>query len=100
MARKSANCGSSLVRAAWSTTKHWLSTPKRYEKKEKRLGYAELSVLLPSWKREHPFLSDAPAQALQQSSMHAVVVNVGTNQSIENRQDVPAVFHHSRENIA
>ena len=73
---------------------------QRYEKKEKRLGYAELSVLLPSWKREHPFLSDAPAQALQQSSMHAVVVNVGTNQSIENRQDVPAIFHHSRENIA
>ena len=33
-------------------------------------------------------------------SMHAVVVNVRTNQSIENRQDVPAVFHHAGEYIA
>src|SRR4029077_6279623 len=40
---------------------------QRYEKKEKRLGYAELCALLPSWKREHPFLSEVPAQALQQS---------------------------------
>jgi len=40
---------------------------QRYEKKEKRFGYAELCALLPSWKKEHPFLSDAPAQALQQS---------------------------------
>jgi putative transposase len=37
---------------------------QRYEKKEKRLGYAELCAL-PGWKREHPFLSDVPAQALQ-----------------------------------
>src|SRR5580704_9693353 len=40
---------------------------QRYEKKEKRLGYAELCALLPSWKREHPFLSEAPAQTLQQA---------------------------------
>jgi transposase len=40
---------------------------QRYEKKEKRLGYAELCALLPGWKKEHPFLSDVPAQALQQS---------------------------------
>src|SRR5580704_18786140 len=40
---------------------------QRHEKKEKRLGYAELCALLPGWKKEHPFLSDAPAQALQQS---------------------------------
>jgi putative transposase len=31
---------------------------QRYEQKEKRLGYAELCALLPSWKKEHPFLSD------------------------------------------
>ena len=40
---------------------------QRYEKKEKRLGYAELCALLPGWKREHPFLSEVPAQALQQA---------------------------------
>lgn len=40
---------------------------QRYEAKEKRLGYAGLCALLPSWKIEHPWLSDVPAQALQQS---------------------------------
>ena len=40
---------------------------QRYERKEKRLGYASLCALLPSWKREHPFLSEVPAQALQQA---------------------------------
>jgi transposase len=29
---------------------------ERYEKKEKRLGYAGLCALLPAWKIEHPFL--------------------------------------------
>jgi hypothetical protein len=38
---------------------------ERYEKKEKRLGYAQLCALLPTWKREHEFLSAVPAQALQ-----------------------------------
>ena len=37
----------------------------RYNKK--RLGYAGLYGLLPNWKREHPFLSEVPAQALQQA---------------------------------
>ena len=40
---------------------------ERYEKKEKRLGYAGLCALLPNWKMEHQFLSNVPAQALQQS---------------------------------
>ena len=40
---------------------------ERYEKKEKRLGYAGLCALLPNWKMEHQFLSAVPAQALQQS---------------------------------
>ncbi len=39
----------------------------RYNKKEKRLGYAGLCALLPNWKKEHPFLSEVPAQALQQA---------------------------------
>ena len=39
----------------------------RYEKKEKRLGYAKLCALLPDWTREHEFLSSVPAQALQQA---------------------------------
>ena len=38
---------------------------ERYHKKEKRLGYAVLCARLPNWKREHEFLSDVPAQALQ-----------------------------------
>ena len=40
---------------------------ERYEKKEKRLGYAGLCALLPKWKTEFAWLSDVPAQALQQS---------------------------------
>jgi putative transposase len=40
---------------------------ERYEKKEKRLGYAGLCALLPNWKMEHEFLFNVPAQALQQS---------------------------------
>jgi hypothetical protein len=31
--------------------------------------------------------------------LHAVIVNIRTNQSIENRQDVPAVFHHASEDV-
>ncbi|OLD80748.1 MAG: hypothetical protein AUF67_10840 [Acidobacteria bacterium 13_1_20CM_58_21] len=38
-----------------------------YNKKEKRLVYAGLCGLLPNWKKEHPFLSEVPAQALQQA---------------------------------
>jgi len=40
---------------------------QRYENKGKRLGYAGMCALLPSWKTAHPWLSDAPSQALQQS---------------------------------
>ena len=40
---------------------------QRYENKEKRLGYAGVCALLPNWKMEHPWLSDVPSQALQQS---------------------------------
>ena len=40
---------------------------QRYENKETRLGYAGMCALLPSWKTAHPWLSDAPSQALQQS---------------------------------
>jgi len=40
---------------------------ERYEKKEQRLSYAKLCALLPNWKLEHPFLSEVPAQALQQT---------------------------------
>ena len=40
---------------------------ERYEKKEQRLGYAGLCALLPNWKIEHEFLSEVPAQALQQA---------------------------------
>lgn len=40
---------------------------ERYEKKEKRLGYAGLCALLPNWKMEHEFLCNVPSQALQQA---------------------------------
>ena len=40
---------------------------ERYNQKEKHLGYAGLCALLPNWKREHHFLSEVPAQALQQA---------------------------------
>src|SRR6266446_1724486 len=40
---------------------------ERYNQKEKHLGYARLCALLPNWKREHQFLSEVPAQALQQA---------------------------------
>jgi len=40
---------------------------ERYEEKAKRLGYAGLCALLPRWKTEFAWLSDVPAQALQQS---------------------------------
>jgi putative transposase len=40
---------------------------ERYEKEDRRLGYAKLCALLLNWKTEHEFLSDVPAQALQQA---------------------------------
>jgi putative transposase len=39
----------------------------RYIRKEKYLGYVGLAALLPTWKQEFDWLSDVPAQALQQS---------------------------------
>jgi putative transposase len=43
---------------------------RRYEGGNKRLCNAELCALLPDWKRERPWLSEAPSQALQQSLMN------------------------------
>jgi putative transposase len=40
---------------------------QRYERNEKRLGYAELCALLPGWKREQAFLSDVPAAGIAAS---------------------------------
>lgn len=39
----------------------------RHENKEKRLNWVDLGNLLPEWKKENPFFSDAPSQALQQA---------------------------------
>jgi hypothetical protein len=38
---------------------------QRYENKEKRLGYAGMCALLPSWKTAHPWLPDAPSRLPQ-----------------------------------
>ena len=38
---------------------------QRYENKEKRLGYAGMCALLPSWKTAHPWLLDAPSRLPQ-----------------------------------
>jgi putative transposase len=37
---------------------------------ERCLSYSNLAALLPEWKIEHPFLKDAPSQALQQTLMN------------------------------
>jgi len=60
-------CGDSRVPAVSSTTKALALNKERYEKKEKRFGYAGLCALLLRWKTEFAWLSDVPAQALQQS---------------------------------
>jgi putative transposase len=39
---------------------------ERLDAGERTLSYNKLAVLLPSWKKEHLFLNDAPSQALQQ----------------------------------
>jgi putative transposase len=39
---------------------------ERLDDGERTLSYNKLAVLLPSWKKEHLFLNDAPSQALQQ----------------------------------
>jgi putative transposase len=48
----------------WVYNKALAINAHRYERNEKRLGYAELCALLPGWKREHPFLSDVPAAGI------------------------------------
>jgi putative transposase len=58
---------------------------ERYEKKEKRLGYAGLCALLPNWKMEHEFLSEVPAQALQQSLKN--LERAYTNSSLQGGED-------------
>jgi len=58
----------------------------RYNKKEKRLGYAGLCALLPNWKKEHPFLSEVPAQALQQTLMN---LERGYTNFFEKRSEFP-----------
>jgi putative transposase len=62
---------------------------ERYEEKEKHLGYARTCALLPSWKTEFAWLSDVPAQALQQSLKD---LERGFTNFFEKRADFPD-FH-------
>jgi putative transposase len=39
----------------------------RLDDKQSCLSYNKLANMLPAWKKEHPFLADAPSQALQQT---------------------------------
>ena len=40
---------------------------ERLEDKQSCLSYNKLANMLPAWKKEHPFLADAPSQPLQQT---------------------------------
>jgi len=62
-----ANPPSAAVRWAVALRLQQSTGDQHPTQKEKRLGYAELCAVLPGWKWEHPFWSDAPAQALQQA---------------------------------
>ena len=62
---------------------------ERYEKKEKRLGYAGLCALLLRWKTEFAWLADVQAQALQQSLKD---LERGFTNFFEKRRDFPE-FH-------
>lgn len=42
----------------------------RLDAGERTISYNKLALLLPSWKKEHPFLNDAPSQTLQQVLMN------------------------------
>jgi len=42
----------------------------RLDTGERALGYNMLALQLPDWKKEHPFLNEAPSQALQQVLMN------------------------------
>ncbi|HSA78013.1 MAG TPA: helix-turn-helix domain-containing protein [Nitrospirota bacterium] len=41
----------------------------RLDSKKRILSYPEMAALLLAWKEEHPFLKEAPSQALQQRLM-------------------------------
>ena len=43
---------------------------ERHDAGERTLGYNKMAILLPAWKTEHPFLNEAPSQALQQVLMN------------------------------
>jgi putative transposase len=43
---------------------------ERLDAGERCLSYNSQALLLPSWKKEHPFLNDAPSQTLQQVLMN------------------------------
>ncbi len=43
---------------------------ERLDAGERILGYNKMALLLPSWKTDHPFLNEAPSQALQQVLMN------------------------------
>jgi putative transposase len=67
MANNSATCGSSLGRAASSTTKPSLSTSSDTRKRKNVWATLVCVPCFPTEKMEHEFLSNVPAQALQQS---------------------------------
>ncbi len=62
---------------------------EQYEKTKRRLGYTGTSALLPRWKTEFAWLSDVPAQALQQSLKD---LERGFTNFFEKRADFPE-FH-------
>ena len=43
---------------------------ERLDAGDRCLSYNSQALLLPSWKKEHPFLKDAPSQTLQQVLMN------------------------------
>jgi len=43
---------------------------ERLDAGERTISYNKLALLLPSWKKDHPFLNDAPSQTLQQVLMN------------------------------
>ena len=67
---------------------------QRYESKEKRLGYAGMCALLPGWKTAHPWLSDAPSQALQQSLKD---LKRACTDFFEKRADFPDIHKKGRK---
>ena len=62
--RRSFACSAGCARLVWNTALA-LQQQRRVDKLP-LLSYNELCKLLPLWKKEKPFLKDAPSQALQQ----------------------------------